>query len=285
MGSKHDFLAIRRPLNPVRRNHPPRLHPLTRMSASHRLHFAARYALRHLLLSLLVAMASAAVVFGLWYPAPYRQMLQVGHIYLLVLVVDVVCGPLLTLVLYNPAKPRAELWRDLGLVVLIQLAALGYGLHTVWQARPVYLVQEVDRFKVIALPALDTDEVDKLPPALKPRWMGGPTTVAIREPKGTAERNKVLFESIEGGRDYAERPEFYLPYEGAAALKALQRAKPLAAFLDKQPSQRSAAAEMAASKGLDMAQLVYLPVVGRQDWVAVLDAQAQIQGFLKGDGF
>ena len=56
-------------------------------------------------------------------------------------------------------------------------------------------------------------------------------------------------------------------------------------FLDKQPSQRSAAADLAASKGLDMAQLVYLPGVGRQDWVAVLDAQAQIQGFLKGDGF
>ena len=95
----------------------------------------------------------------------------------------------------------------------------------------------------------------------------------------------MLFESVQGGRDYAERPEFYLPYEGAAALKALQRAKPLAAFLDKQPSQRSAAADLAASKGLDMAQLVYLPVVGRQDWVAVLDAKAQIQGFLKGDGF
>ena len=42
---------------------------------------------------------------------------------------------------------------------------------------------------------------------------------------------------------------------------------------------------LAANKGLDMAQLVYLPVVGRQDWVAVLDQQAQIQGFLKGDGF
>ena len=65
----------------------------------------------------------------------------------------------------------------------------------------------------------------------------------------------------------------------------MQREKTLAAFLDKQPSQRSAAVDLAASKGLDMAQLVYLPEMGRQDWVAVLDAQAQIQGFLKGDGF
>ena len=71
----------------------PRLHPLTRMSASDRLHFAARYALRHLILSLLVALASAAVVFGLWYPAPYRQMLAVDHIYLLVLAVDVLAEP------------------------------------------------------------------------------------------------------------------------------------------------------------------------------------------------
>ena len=87
------------------------------------------------------------------------------------------------------------------------------------------------------------------------------------------------------GRDYAERPEFYLPYEGEAALKSLNRAKPLAVFLQKQPTQEKAARELIAEKRLEMDQLHYLPVVGRQDWVAVLDAQGQIQGFLKGDGF
>ena len=109
--------------------------------------------------------------------------------------------------------------------------------------------------------------------------------MAIREPKDAAERNKVLFESLQGGRDYAERPDFYLPYEGADALKALQRAKPLTKFLQKQPTEENAARALANEKGLDMADLLYLPVVGRQDWVAVLDRNAQIQGFLKGDGF
>ena len=255
------------------------------MTTQFRIKAAARATLWHFGGSLLVAVLAGLLVFGLWFPHPYRELAGGRELFLLVVVVDVVCGPLLTLVLYNPAKPRAELWRDLGLVVLIQLAALGYGLHVVWQARPVYLVQEVDRFKVITAPELVDESVASLPAALQPRWRGGPITVAIREPKDAEERRKVLFESAQGGRDYAERAEFYLPYEGAAALKALQRAKPLAAFLDKQPSQRSAAADLAASKGLDMAQLVYLPVVGRQDWVAVLDAQAQIQGFLKGDGF
>ena len=255
------------------------------MQHSLRFRAAARAASVHLLCSIGVALLAGLVVFGLWFPYPYRDLAGGRELFLLIIAVDVVCGPLLTLVLYNPAKPRAELWRDLGLVAVIQLAALGYGLHVVWQARPVYLVQEVDRFKVITLPQLDPTEVAKLPSRLQPRWMDGPVTVAIRAPKDTEEQQKVMFESVQGGRDYGERAEFYLPYEGAAALKALQRAKPLAAFLDKQPSQRSAAADLAASKGLDMAQLVYLPVVGRQDWVAVLDTQAQIQGFLKGDGF
>ena len=255
------------------------------MAMQQRLRAATRAAALHLVGSVAVAVLAAALVFGFWFPYPYRDLAGGRELFLLIIAVDVICGPLLTMVLYNPAKPRAELCRDLGLVVLIQLAALGYGLHVVWQARPLYLVQEVDRFKVLSMPDLDMAEVRKLPIPMQVNWVKGPITVAIRAPKDAEEQQKVLLESVQGGRDYAERPEFYLPYEGAAALKALLRAKPLAAFLDKQPSQRSAAADLAASKGLDMAQLVYLPVVGRQDWVAVLDAQAQIQGFLKGDGF
>ena len=255
------------------------------MAMQQRLRAATRAAALHLVGSVAVAVLAAALVFGFWFPYPYRDLAGGRELFLLIIAVDVICGPLLTMVLYNPAKPRAELCRDLGLVVLIQLAALGYGLHVVWQARPLYLVQEVDRFKVLSMPDLDMAEVRKLPIPMQVNWVKGPITVAIRAPKDAEEQQKVLLESVQGGRDYAERPEFYLPYEGAAALKALLRAKPLAAFLDKQPSQRSAAADLAASKGLAMAQLVYLPVVGRQDWVAVLDQKAQIQGFLKGDGF
>ena len=254
---------------------------------THSLRFRAAFyaASTHMLGSMVVALLAGMLVFGLWYPYPYRELAGGREIFLLIVVVDVICGPLLTLVFYNPAKPRAELWRDLGLVVLIQLAALGYGLHVVWQARPAYLVQEVDRFKVITLPELDAAEVDALPPALRLRSISGPLTVAIREPKDAEEQKKVLFESVQGGRDYAERPEFYIPYEGDAALKSLKRAKPLSVFLQKQPSQEAAARELLAEKRLDMNQLMYLPVVGRQDWVAVLDARGQIQGFLKGDGF
>jgi len=239
----------------------------------------------HLLCSVGVALLAAVVVLGLWYPFPYRELSGGRELFLLVVAVDVVCGPLLTMVLFNPAKPRAELWRDLGLVALIQLGALGYGLHAVWQARPLFLVQEIDRFKVIAGPMLDEAAVAALSAALQPHWWKRPMTVAIREPIDTKERNKVMFESIQGGRDYAERAEFYLPYEGEAALKSLKRAKPLPTLLEKHPDQQDAARKLALEKGVDLKEWFYLPVIARQDWVAVLDKQGQIQGFLRGDGF
>lgn len=247
--------------------------------------FRCKAASIHLAASITVALLSAILMFGLWYPYPYRDLSGGRELFLLFIGVDVVCGPLLTIVLFNPVKPKAELWRDLSLVALIQMAALSYGLFTVWQARPLFLVMELDRFKVVLAPSLDNSAVALLPASLRSNWWSGPTVVAIREAKDEKERDTVMFESVQGGRDFAERPEFYLPYEGAAALKSLQRAKPLAVFLQKQPAQEGAAKALAAEKGADLAQWLYLPVVARQDWIAVLDKQGQIQGFLKGDGF
>ena len=204
---------------------------------------------------------------------------------LLVIAVDVICGPLLTLVLFDPHKSRAELWRDLSLVVLVQAAAMSYGLWTAWEARPLYLVHEVDRFKVIAAVDIDTNARKSLPQALQPGIWTGPVVVSIRPPKSDQERKDVLFESVQGGRDYAERPDFYIPYDSAAGLKALERARSLSVFLEKYPLQQVSAQKLASDKGLDLRQLLYLPVIGRQDWIAVLNPQGQIEGFLPGDGF
>ena len=254
-------------------------------SSSNRIYSAIRVSLAHLLLSLLVAAIAGALVFLVWYPTPYESLSGGRELFWLVMVVDVICGPLLTAVLFNPAKPRRELWRDLTMVAIIQLGALGYGLQTVWAARPLFLVLEVDRFKVVGRPDLPVLSLSELASTIRPSFFSGPVAVAIRDPKDEKERQTVLFDSVLGGRDYAERPEFYLPYEGANALKSLKRAKPLAVFLQKQPGQQSAATGLATKKGADIAEWLYLPVMARQDWVAVLDKQGQIQGFLKGDGF
>lgn len=246
---------------------------------------AARAAAIHLLCSVAIASLAGGLVFGIWYPFPYDQLAGGRELFLLVVVVDLVCGPLLTMVLFSPTKSRSELFLDLGVVTLLQLLGLAYGLSTVLAARPLFLVQEIDRFKVIAAPQIGSSAVESLPMGLKPSWWSGPAIVSIRAPKDERERQSVLLEAVEGGRDYAERPEFYLPYDATAALKSLKRAQPLPVFLQKQPSQQAAALKLANEKNVELSALWYLPVIARQDWVAVLNKQGQIQGFLKGDGF
>ena len=181
------------------------------MVFSPRLRFAARYASRHLLISVLIALASAGMVFGLWYAAPYQQLLDVGHIYLLVLAVDVVCGPLLTLVLASPKKSRRERWLDFSLIGLIQLAALAYGMHSVWVARPVALVFEADRLVVVTANEVNTDALPKAPPGLRQL----PWTGVLQAGTRKATSNEEFMRNVElglAGISTAVQPDWWLPW-------------------------------------------------------------------------
>jgi hypothetical protein len=245
---------------------------------------AAKAMAWHFLGSLLVATVMAALVFGVWFPHPFRSLAGGTELFFIVMMVDIVCGPLLTFVLFNPAKPKRELFVDLSLVVVLQLAALAYGIGTVYQARPLYLVFEIDRFKVIALADVDAQELAKLPESLKPQFFKGPQLAGLREAT-KEEREKVMFESAQGGRDYGERPNFYATYDVSNATKAYQKAKPLENFAKKHPNKQTEIDQLRGQSGASAAQLRYLPIIARQDWVAVLNQQGRIVGYLQGDGF
>lgn len=259
------------------------------MALGSRLAVSSRVAGVHLLCSLVIAALVGAVVFLAWYPHPYGQLSGGRQLFLILVGVDVVCGPLLTLVLFSPKKPRRENFTDMSLVVLVQIAALVYGVHTAYQARPLFLVHEVDRFRVIAMPDFLGADVQKelagLESRMRPSLWGGPVTVGIRDPKDSEERHMVMMESLVGGRDYAQRPEFYVPYDAAYGAKVIARAGPMTAFLKQHPDVSSDAARMLDSAGLSSEEALFLPVVHMQDWVAVLDRSAKILGFLPGDGF
>lgn len=251
---------------------------------------AARTVLIHFMISVLVACMAASLVFLVWYPYPYGLLSGGRELFLVLISVDVVCGPLLTLVLFDRKKPRLELLADMGLVACIQMLALLYGLHTAYLARPLFLVHEVDRFRVVTVgdygDADVRDSLAALPQKLQPHWLTGPIVVGIRAPKDESERREVMLEAITGGRDYAQRPDFYMPY-GAPAdqSRTLARAKSLRGFVKLYPETSDAAIALLARQSIGLDDAYFLPVMHRQDWVAVLDGSARILGFLPGDGF
>ena len=237
---------------------------------------------------MLVAFA-AALVLAIWFPYPYRELAGGQHLFWLLVGVDVICGPLLTLILFNPKKSRRELLTDMGLVACLQMVALVYGVHTAYVARPLFLVHEVDRFRVITSGDFGDAPVGasiaKLDASLRPRLLHGPATVGIRAPRDSKERQEVMMESVLGGRDYAQRPDFYVSYDAAYAHKALARARPLQAFVMRYPNTADTVIEILHPRNVKMSEARFLPVLHKQDWIAVLDSSANILGFVPGDGF
>lgn len=125
--------------------------------------------LYHLLGSTIIAFFVIGLVFFVWYPSPLHSATGVTAIFLLLLIVDVVLGPLLTLLVFKPGKKSLAF--DLSVIILLQLSALTYGLYTVAEGRPAWLVFSVDRFELVRVNEIDNRNLaNALPEYQKPAW-------------------------------------------------------------------------------------------------------------------
>jgi hypothetical protein len=243
-----------------------------------------RASLIHLAASGLVAALAAALVFALWYPMPYREASGGRELFLLMVAVDVVLGPLITLAVFDPRKPRAELMRDLGVVVLLQLAALAYGLHTVALARPAVVALEGNRLRVVRPVDLEQADFSRAPPELGSLSWWGPLLVAARPPTA-AEQADAIGRGL-AGEDIGMRPEFWRPdrERGTAFASAAQPLDKLTRLWPQHSAQLQRAVE---ATGRPRDQLGYLPILARRtDWSVLVDLKdGSVVGYVPIDGF
>lgn len=251
-----------------------------------RLRAAGKVFAIHLCLSALIALITAAVVLGFWFPFPHRHLADGQRLFWVMVGVDVVCGPLLTLVLFNPAKSRRELRLDLSLVAVIQLAALAYGLYSISLARPVIQAFETDRFAVVSAAEIDPGQLPQAPPAWRTLPWNGPRLIGTRP----ARNDEMLLDidlSLQGIGPGA-RPSWWQPYE--QSIPAVQRRmKKLADLRSARPAAGQALIDQAVRQtGQPLEALFYLPLTSRKkldDWIVLLDAQANIAGYAPVSGF
>lgn len=171
----------------------------------------------HLLLSLTLISGIAIAALLTWYPHETWRISGLDRLMAVMLIIDVTAGPFLTLCIYRPGK--WGLGFDLKVIALVQAAFLAYGLHTLWQARPVFLVGTDVRFTLVS--AKDVDPED-LANAARPEWRKlpwtGPYLVGVIPPSDPAERAALLDTFLKTGRDQEQLPSHYRPYEEVASL-------------------------------------------------------------------
>lgn len=240
----------------------------------------------HLVLSVLVAVLTALLVFELWYPYPYREISGGRELFQLVVSVDIVLGPLLTFAVFNRAKPRAELKRDLAVVVALQLAGLAYGLWTVHLARPVHMVFEYDRFRVVHQVDIPPELASRVPAGMQLAPPGGPTVIALRPFRNAREDSDFTMAAL-NGLPLAARTELWEPY-GVARGEVLKAARPVIQLEQRFPQRAAEIEAVLRRTGHDAAHAAYLPLVARsaRAWTVLLDAgTADPIGYLPLDSF
>jgi hypothetical protein len=232
----------------------------------------------HLLLSGVVAAIAVILVFWVWYPMPLHNAVGVTEIFLILLSVDIVIGPMLTFIVYKPDKPSLKF--DLTVIALLQLVALGYGINTVFQGRPAFIVFSKDRFEIARASDIDPDSASK---ALQngnqtaqaswtsPRWVAA---VASSDPKRDQE---ILFSAVQGGPDWPLLPELFVPLTQVKE-QVLKKARPLQELQQTSSKNTLLNAEMQDFTPLQDWQdnrVKWLPLRGKvKDMVVLVDANS-----------
>lgn len=244
-----------------------------------------RMASAHFGASVLVGAGASLLIFKLWYPAPFAGISGALSLFVLLVSVDVVLGPALTAVAAAPAKPKRVFVRDLMVIVLLQLAAFGYGIHTIALARPVALVFEVDLMRLISAADIEPGAEASAPPALRRLSWAGPVLMAAALPPEGDEKLKAIERAL-AGIHLAMQPVYWREYASQAD-RAWRVARPVANLISQYADAAADVRRVAGSAGVATESLRFLPLTSRHaDWVVLLAApDAHVVGYLPLNGF
>ncbi|UGQ26616.1 TfpX/TfpZ family type IV pilin accessory protein [Acinetobacter calcoaceticus] len=167
-----------------------------------------KFFLSHLSISMVVASIILICFFLVWYPEPLAKAVGAIHLFIMIIAIDVILGPALSFFVYKEAKKTLKF--DLTVIILIQTVALGYGLYSIAQGRPAWLVYNVDRFELVRNNEIIDTNTQKVQAQYRnPSWFK-PKFATVQIAENSEERSKNMFEEVVGGVSLAQRPERYV---------------------------------------------------------------------------
>ena len=215
----------------------------------------------HLAISGAIVCAVTLVVWLFWNPGPFfmhdggLQMLR------MLVMVDVVVGPMLTLLVFRRGKP--ELRRDLAVIALIQLVALAYGVGVAYMYRPAFAVMVDKNFFSVNWPdirAADSDvaRIEGWKPLRGPGWA---QLVLPTDPAGLLRvRERYSAPGAPGATTWGD---YYAPMDDKAWESTFARSANIEAMAKEEPDIRRDLDEFLAREKRPVADFAFVPMVMR----------------------
>jgi hypothetical protein len=202
-----------------------------------------------------------------WYPPPLFTAEGGSDILFILVAVDVIIGPLITLVIFKSGKPGLRF--DLTVIALLQAGALLYGSHVMFVARPVYIALVDDQFETVRANDLDPANFAQAPAAFRSVPVTGPVFVAVELPEDMKVLKELISQATSGGYLVQHLPRYYIPYSDYKA-KALAKSRPLKNLREDDKKITDRIDKEIADTGRKASELNFLPLQTRRGWGAVL---------------
>lgn len=226
----------------------------------------------HLGISFALAAVVLLLVMKIWFPAPYYNLSDGVGLIFLVLGINVILGPMVTLLVYNERKGRLEIISEFMIIGVLQLSALVYGVWSIFEARPVHVVFEYDRFRIIHASDVPDELRPRIPEGIKAFPITGPTWLGLRPLEGQ-EKFDFTIQALDGIA-VAAQTQLWIPY-GKVRTEVLASGKPIEDLIKRFPLSRQTIEEAVEKSGRKPEGLRYLPIQGRKmvTWTVLLDVK------------
>ena len=230
----------------------------------------------HITLSLGIFAVLMYLILFRWYPGVWFA-LDGGWAGVRIMVfVDLVLGPFLTLMIFNPAKSRLALGFDFTCIGLVQASALVWGVQMVHFQRPQAIVFWDDGVFSVDQVVLDDAKVSDAD--LRKFGDRSPAIVAAREPESPADKAK--FEQMHRkGLDGYMQPWLYEPLPDALPRVFAQQID-IAEASSRDANFRASVARF-LSKHAGEGEFHFVRFYGRYQWATLaLTSEGRIVGWL-----
>lgn len=186
----------------------------------------------HLGISFVIFLVILFFIVFEWYPPPFFTSDGGWQGIRIIIGVDLVLGPLLTLIVFKPGKPKLKL--DLTIIGILQAGALSWGIWAVHHERPIATVFTEDHFTTVT--AYQMQDHGMSSKKLQAYGSKAPYWIFSDLPTNVDEMQKIRLRSLQLAQPIYLFPRYYRKFDASIMQRVEANAINMSNWLKSKPA-------------------------------------------------
>ena len=217
----------------------------------------------HFAISFLIFLVLLYFILVQWYPEPLFSTDGGWRVIRIIAGVDLILGPLLTLIVFKSGKPGLKF--DLSIIALVQVIALSWGVWTTYNERPAAIIYTLDFFTPV--PAYQLKEVGMTAAKLKEFGDSWPILIYSDIPK--EKTSEVIIEAAHAGQPLYLLTKYYRKFSKEQSQVLKENSMNLEKYVNDKPKLKKIY-QHALVTGSAKTNISYLGLHSREKWITVI---------------